>query len=108
MKINSKYFPKLIKGDVLKTLKDPKNIPEKISILRLDTDLYLTTKIQLEMLYPKLRHFLDSHNDQLLYYYMPFYPSLISKFLYSINGQPIGSSLNQYRLGASPTKATSP
>ena len=51
---NSKYFPKLIKGDVLKTLKDPKNIPEKISILRLDTDLYLTTKIQLEMLYPKL------------------------------------------------------
>ena len=51
---NNKYFPKLIKGDVLKTLKDPKNIPEKISILRLDTDLYLTTKIQLEILFPKL------------------------------------------------------
>ena len=49
-----KYSPELIKGDVLKTLKDPKNIPDKISILRLDTDLYLTTKIQLETLYPKL------------------------------------------------------
>jgi O-methyltransferase len=49
-----KYSPELIKGDVLKTLNDPKNIPDKISILRLDTDLYLTTKIQLETLYPKL------------------------------------------------------
>ena len=38
----------------MNTLKDPKNIPDKISILRLDTDLYLTTKIQLEVLYPKL------------------------------------------------------
>jgi len=51
---DNKYFPKLIKGDILKTLKEPKNIPDKISILRLDTDLYLTTKIQLEVLYPKL------------------------------------------------------
>jgi O-methyltransferase len=51
---NIKYSPILIKGDVLKTLKDPKNIPDKISILRLDTDLYLTTKIQLEILYPRL------------------------------------------------------
>jgi len=51
---DAKYSPELIKGDVLKTLKDPKNIPDKISILRLDTDLYLTTKIQLETLYPKL------------------------------------------------------
>ena len=51
---NNKYFPKLIKGDVLNTLKEPHNIPDKISILRLDTDLYLTTKIQLEVLFPKL------------------------------------------------------
>ena len=49
-----KYFPKLIKGDVLQTLKNPENLPEKISILRLDTDLYLTTKLQLEVLFPKL------------------------------------------------------
>jgi len=51
---NPKYSPLLIKGDVMNTLKDSKNIPDKISILRLDTDLYLTTKIQLEILYPKL------------------------------------------------------
>ena len=44
----------LIKGDILKTLKDEKNIPNKISFLRLDTDLYSTTKIQLEVLYPRL------------------------------------------------------
>ena len=45
---------KLIKGDVLETLKNKENIPEKISFLRLDTDLYSTTKFQLEVLYPKL------------------------------------------------------
>ncbi len=44
----------LIKGDVLETLNVQKNIPEKISFLRLDTDLYTTTKKQLEVLYPKL------------------------------------------------------
>ena len=44
----------LIKGDVHKTLKNTKNIPEKISFLRLDTDLYSTTKLQLEILFPKL------------------------------------------------------
>ena len=51
---NKEYFPKLIKGDILKTLKDEKNIPKKISLLRMDTDLYLTTKLQLEILYPRL------------------------------------------------------
>lgn len=44
----------LIKGDILKTLDIKKNIPEKISFLRLDTDIYKTTKKQLEILYPKL------------------------------------------------------
>jgi len=48
------YSPKLIKGDILKTLKEVKNIPNKISLLRMDTDLYSTTKLQLETLYPKL------------------------------------------------------
>lgn len=48
------YFPNLIKGNILKTLLEEKNIPEKISLLRLDTDLYSTTKLQLETLYPKL------------------------------------------------------
>ena len=44
----------LIKGDILDTLKENKNIPKQISFLRLDTDLYATTKFQLEVLYPKL------------------------------------------------------
>jgi hypothetical protein len=38
-------------GDVLKTLSVPKNIPAKIAVLRLDTDWYDSTKIELEKLY---------------------------------------------------------
>ena len=45
---------KLIKGRVENTLLEEKNLPEKISILRLDTDWYESTKIELEVLYPKL------------------------------------------------------
>ena len=45
---------KLIKGDILKTLNITSNIPEKISFLRMDTDIYTTTLKQLEVLYPKL------------------------------------------------------
>ena len=43
----------LIKGDVKNTLID-NNLPKKISILRLDTDWYESTKIELEKLYPLL------------------------------------------------------
>ncbi|ANY78231.1 hypothetical protein BB934_08290 [Microvirga ossetica] len=43
---------RLIKGDVLQTLQT--HIPEKISILRLDTDWYESTKMELEVLYPRL------------------------------------------------------
>ncbi len=45
-----------IKGDVCETLKDTKNIPKEIAILRLDTDWYESTKVELEVLYPKLSH----------------------------------------------------
>ena len=45
---------KLIKGSVEETLLVKDNIPEKISLLRLDTDFYESTKIELEVLYPKL------------------------------------------------------
>ena len=45
---------KLIKGSVEQTLLLKDNIPEKISLLRLDTDFYKSTKIELEVLYPKL------------------------------------------------------
>ena len=45
---------KFIKGDVRETLTIKKNLPEKISLLRLDTDFYESTKKELEILYPKL------------------------------------------------------
>ena len=45
---------KFIKGKVEETLLDDKNLPEKISILRLDTDFYSSTKIELEILYKRL------------------------------------------------------
>jgi len=43
----------LIKGDVLHTLNV--DIPDQISLLRLDTDWYYSTKKELELLYPKLQ-----------------------------------------------------
>ena len=45
-----------IAGPVEKTLLLEKNLPKKISVLRLDTDFYISTKIQLEILYPRLIH----------------------------------------------------
>ena len=43
-----------IKGDIIETLKNDNNIPDAISVLRLDTDWYESTKKELEILYPKL------------------------------------------------------
>ena len=43
-----------IKGDVCRTLNDTTNIPNKIAFLRLDTDWYESTKIELEILFPRL------------------------------------------------------
>jgi len=43
-----------VKGDVLLTLDVNENIPHKISLLRLDTDWYESTKKEMEILYPKL------------------------------------------------------
>lgn len=45
---------KVIAGDVLRTLLDPKNLPKAIAVLRLDTDWYESTKLELEVLYPLL------------------------------------------------------
>ena len=45
---------KLIKGPVEETLLVQDNLPEKISLLRLDTDFYNSTKIELEILFPRL------------------------------------------------------
>jgi len=43
-----------VKDDILKTLQDAAVLPEKISVLRLDTDWYESTKAELEVLYPRL------------------------------------------------------
>jgi hypothetical protein len=45
---------KLVQGDVAQTLLIEANLPSKISILRLDTDWYESTKLELEVLYPLL------------------------------------------------------
>ena len=45
---------KLIKGPVEQTLLQEINLPKKISLLRLDTDFYESTKVELEILYPRL------------------------------------------------------
>ena len=43
-----------IKGDVKDTLLDKDNLPTKISVLRLDTDWYESTLLELKILYPLL------------------------------------------------------
>ena len=43
-------------GPVEKTLLLENNLPKKISVLRLDTDWYASTKVELEILYPRLVH----------------------------------------------------
>lgn len=46
---------RLVVGDVERTLKDPEGyLPKKISVLRLDTDWYASTKIELETLWPRV------------------------------------------------------
>ena len=44
----------LIKGDVVETLARSENLPGSISVLRLDTDWYESTKAELEVLWPRL------------------------------------------------------
>ena len=43
-----------VRGDVVKTLADRINLPDAISVLRLDTDFYDSTKAEMELLYPLL------------------------------------------------------
>lgn len=45
---------RLIQGDIVESLKNPANLPESISVLRLDTDWYESTRAELEVLYPRL------------------------------------------------------
>jgi len=46
---------KMIQGDVLETLSQEENLPETISVLRLDTDWYQSTRKELEVLWPRLQ-----------------------------------------------------
>lgn len=43
---------RFVKGDVMESLKT--DLPEQISVLRLDTDWYESTRLELELLYPRL------------------------------------------------------
>lgn len=43
-----------VKGKVEETLRRPENLPERIALLRLDTDWYESTLAELEILYPRL------------------------------------------------------
>jgi hypothetical protein len=43
-----------VRGPVEETLARPENLPERIAILRLDTDFYESTKAELDLLYPRL------------------------------------------------------
>lgn len=45
---------RMIAGDVTRTLEDESNLPERIAVLRLDTDFYESTRAELETLYPRL------------------------------------------------------
>lgn len=45
---------RFVVGDVCQTLADPDNVPEAIAVLRLDTDWYESTKMELETLYPQV------------------------------------------------------
>ncbi|MCC6947652.1 MAG: class I SAM-dependent methyltransferase [Bradyrhizobiaceae bacterium] len=45
---------RFVKGKVEDTLADPANLPDRIALLRLDTDWYESTKMELETLYPRL------------------------------------------------------
>ena len=45
---------RLIKGDVRETLLVEDNLPQKVSILRLDTDFYDSTLVELQTLYHRL------------------------------------------------------
>ena len=46
---------RLIKGDVLQTLRSEENLPEKCAVLRLDTDWYESTRMELEVMWPRLQ-----------------------------------------------------
>lgn len=47
---------RFVVGDVCQTLIDKANLPDRIALLRLDTDWYASTLVELAVLYPRLEH----------------------------------------------------
>lgn len=45
---------RFVQGPVEETLLDVNNLPDRIALLRLDTDWYASTKVEMEVLYPRL------------------------------------------------------
>jgi len=45
-----------VEGDVMESLAVHENLPNKIALLRLDTDMYESTKCEMEFLFPLLSH----------------------------------------------------
>lgn len=45
---------RFVAGDVNETLRISANVPDRIALLRLDTDWYASTRTELEVLYPRL------------------------------------------------------
>lgn len=45
---------RFVVGDICETLRESENVPERIAVLRLDTDWYASTKVELEVLFPRL------------------------------------------------------
>ena len=48
---------RLVQGDVQETLREQANLPDSIAVLRLDTDFYKSTLVELEVLYPLVSDF---------------------------------------------------
>jgi hypothetical protein len=47
-------YVRMIKGDVLATLDNEDNLPKRVSVLRLDTNWYESTRKELEVFWPRL------------------------------------------------------
>ena len=53
-KVLDDKLTRFVVGDVIQTLLKQENLPDKIALLRLDTDWYASTLVELQALYPKL------------------------------------------------------
>ena len=78
---------RFIKGDVMQTLLDEENIPREISVLRLDTDWYESTLLELQVLYDRVQQggvvILDDYG------YWDGARSAVDEFFLSRNLQPL-------------------